>query len=316
MGAELSRKRSGKKTRTGMSEAQLEDFASKSVGDVMGKSLIKAITKYLRKQETDADIQRRSLDAFSTQPLTPKEAAGRVDARRELERRQPSPPKRVVSSVAKQEDDYPPTKGERREAKRTKTKKMKVTGAGVKDLQQIIGRKGKGLGKQNVSEATAADPEASKRALNRQRVAATQSRPMPDPSTSSPAVVPGQERHSRPLPLAEEASHSPMGTRTRGYVAASNEGPAEYTPNGSIPRKASSRLKSTTARSPAMIQPSPNGKAEGIVAKAIDTYLKAEEYPPVDPKVIREGVKKIREARQGRRAKRNGHQPNSPTPSA
>jgi hypothetical protein len=30
MGAELARKRAGKKTRTGMSEKQLEDFASKS----------------------------------------------------------------------------------------------------------------------------------------------------------------------------------------------------------------------------------------------------------------------------------------------
>ena len=29
MGAELARKRAGKKTRTGMSEKQLEDFASK-----------------------------------------------------------------------------------------------------------------------------------------------------------------------------------------------------------------------------------------------------------------------------------------------
>lgn len=32
MGAELARKRSGKKTQTGMSEKQLEDFASKSDG--------------------------------------------------------------------------------------------------------------------------------------------------------------------------------------------------------------------------------------------------------------------------------------------
>jgi len=267
MGADLSRKRSGKKTRTGMSESQLKDFASKSVGDIMEKSVVRVIDKYLRKQE----------------------------------------------------DNYPPTKGERREGKRLKARQMKTTGASVKDLQQIIGRKGKGLDKQNVSEATVVDPEASKRSLNRQRVAATQSKPMPDPSTSSPSVVPGQERHSRPLPLAEEASHSPMGTRQRGYVAASNaesSGPAEYTPNGSIPKKASSRLKSTTARSPVMLQPSPNGKAEGIVAKAIDTYLKAEEYPPVDPKVIREGMKKIREARQGRKAKSNGYQPTSPTPSA
>jgi len=270
MGADLSRKRSGKKTRTGMSESQLEDFASNSVGDVMGKSLIKAITKYLRKQE----------------------------------------------------DDYPPTKGERRERKRLKTRRMGMSGAGVKDTQQIIGRKAKGLDKQNVSEATAADPEAAKRALNRQRVAATQSRPMPDPSTSSPTVAPGQERHSRPLPLAEEASHSPMGTRQRGYVAASEDessgvSPAsQYVPNGSIPKKASSKLKATTTRSPVMIQPSPNGKAEGIVAKAIDTYLKAEEYPPVDPKVIREGMKKIREARQGRKAKSNGHQSTSPIPPA
>lgn len=33
MGAELARKRAGKKTRTGMSKKQLEDFASKSLGD-------------------------------------------------------------------------------------------------------------------------------------------------------------------------------------------------------------------------------------------------------------------------------------------
>ena len=32
MGAELERKREGKKTKTGMSEKQLEDFASKETG--------------------------------------------------------------------------------------------------------------------------------------------------------------------------------------------------------------------------------------------------------------------------------------------
>jgi hypothetical protein len=32
MGAELERKREGKKTKTGMSESQLEDFAKKSGG--------------------------------------------------------------------------------------------------------------------------------------------------------------------------------------------------------------------------------------------------------------------------------------------
>lgn len=32
MGAELARKRAGKKTQTGMSEKQLEDFASKPAG--------------------------------------------------------------------------------------------------------------------------------------------------------------------------------------------------------------------------------------------------------------------------------------------
>ena len=36
MGAELQRKREGKKTQTGMSESQLEDFASKD-GDDAGK---------------------------------------------------------------------------------------------------------------------------------------------------------------------------------------------------------------------------------------------------------------------------------------
>jgi hypothetical protein len=34
MGAELSRKRSGKKTRTGMSERQLKDFSGKKKGKV------------------------------------------------------------------------------------------------------------------------------------------------------------------------------------------------------------------------------------------------------------------------------------------
>ena len=44
MGAELERKREGKKTRTGMTEQQLEDFASKdgsktrSTGKAKGKS--------------------------------------------------------------------------------------------------------------------------------------------------------------------------------------------------------------------------------------------------------------------------------------
>ncbi len=40
MGAELERKREGKKTRTGMSEAELEEFASKptSRGTSKGKS--------------------------------------------------------------------------------------------------------------------------------------------------------------------------------------------------------------------------------------------------------------------------------------
>ena len=36
MGAELQRKREGKKTQTGMSESQLEDFASKGGGSKGG----------------------------------------------------------------------------------------------------------------------------------------------------------------------------------------------------------------------------------------------------------------------------------------
>lgn len=38
MGAELERKREGKKTQTGMSEKQLEDFASKPTSDSRSKS--------------------------------------------------------------------------------------------------------------------------------------------------------------------------------------------------------------------------------------------------------------------------------------
>jgi hypothetical protein len=37
MGAELERKREGKKTQTGMSEKQLEDFASKPDGEKKSK---------------------------------------------------------------------------------------------------------------------------------------------------------------------------------------------------------------------------------------------------------------------------------------
>ncbi len=38
MGAELQRKREGKKTKTNMSESQLEDFASKPAGKTKKKS--------------------------------------------------------------------------------------------------------------------------------------------------------------------------------------------------------------------------------------------------------------------------------------
>jgi len=37
MGAELARKRAGKKTKTGMSEEQLRDFAKKSKSKTKGK---------------------------------------------------------------------------------------------------------------------------------------------------------------------------------------------------------------------------------------------------------------------------------------
>lgn len=38
-------------------------------------------------------------------------------------------------------NEYPTTKGERREAKRHKGRKMRVTGAGVRNLNDIIVRK-------------------------------------------------------------------------------------------------------------------------------------------------------------------------------
>lgn len=41
MGAELSRKREGKKTRTSMSESQLKDFASTSEKGLLAKALKK-----------------------------------------------------------------------------------------------------------------------------------------------------------------------------------------------------------------------------------------------------------------------------------
>ena len=205
MGAELSRKRRGKKTRTGMSESQLEDFASKELDDsftgdeVMEKNAIKSITKYLGK--TDKDF-KTALDAFSTKPKTSAEAAAHgypkglaPEERSKYDEAAAkiTPPKRVVAvekgigdiarkltgqkpkqaatstprsldaisrdpktqeafstagkmtqgmgSVDKQEDGYPPTKGERREAKRAKAKKMKVTGHGTKNLERIIGVK-------------------------------------------------------------------------------------------------------------------------------------------------------------------------------
>lgn len=43
MGAELARKRAGEKTRTGMSESQLEDFASKATRRVKAR---KALARY------------------------------------------------------------------------------------------------------------------------------------------------------------------------------------------------------------------------------------------------------------------------------
>jgi hypothetical protein len=154
MGAELSRKRGGKKTRTGMSESQLEEFASKEldtsfIGDeVMEKNVIKSITKYLGK--TDKDF-KTALDAFSTKPKTSEEAAAHgypkglaPEERSKYDEAAAriKPPKRVISK----EDGYPPTKGERRDAKRTKAKKMKVTGAGTRNLQRIIGQKAEAAG--------------------------------------------------------------------------------------------------------------------------------------------------------------------------
>jgi hypothetical protein len=45
MGAELARKREGKKTKTGMSESQLEEFASKPKGGYAGKEKRNAAAK-------------------------------------------------------------------------------------------------------------------------------------------------------------------------------------------------------------------------------------------------------------------------------
>lgn len=163
MGAELSRKRRGKKTRTGMSEAQLEDFASKELDDsfigdeVMEKQAIKSITKYLGK--TDKDF-KTALDAFSTKPKTSAEAAahgypkglapeerGKYDeAAAKI-----TPPKRVISK----EDGYPPTRGERRDKKRAAAKKMKVTGHGTKNLERIIGVKAAKARGEDVSKGMA-----------------------------------------------------------------------------------------------------------------------------------------------------------------
>ena len=297
MGAELSRKRRGKKTRTGMSESNLEDFTSKSMGDVVEKNIVKAISKYLGK--TDEDF-KTALDAFSTKPKTPKEAAAAVGDRRKYDEAAAkiTPPKRVVAvekgigdiarkltgqkpkqaptptpekpprfagyasagypqmgSVDKQEvgeagkfkipvpppvpintarklkrdkqlvnkeNGYPPTKGERRDAKRTKAKKMKVTGAGAKNLQRIIGAKaeaaGGGVDKaakgSNVEksivkaitkflgkQAPGADPEAAKRAANRAQVAAGAGKPPPAPFVhTTPDPLTGKKPAKKPKP--------------------------------------------------------------------------------------------------------------------
>jgi hypothetical protein len=45
MGAELERKREGKKTETGMSEKQLEEFASKPTSDAKSSSRSKSSSK-------------------------------------------------------------------------------------------------------------------------------------------------------------------------------------------------------------------------------------------------------------------------------
>ena len=49
----------------------------------------------------------------------------------------------IDSFIKQQENAYPPTKGQRREDKRRKARKMGVSGRGVKETQQIIGRKGR-----------------------------------------------------------------------------------------------------------------------------------------------------------------------------
>ena len=147
MGAELSRKRGGKKTRTGMSESQLEEFASKEldtsfIGDeVMEKNVIKSITKYLGKNGNGTT----NGDGVSGPSIAVQVPKGRAGTRLGRVRRNGSEPGPGDPPIAK-ETDYPPTKGERRDVKRTKAKKMKVTGAGTRNLQRIIGQKAEAAG--------------------------------------------------------------------------------------------------------------------------------------------------------------------------
>ena len=236
MGAELSRKRGGKKTRTSMSESQLEEFASKELDtsfiedEVMEKNVIKGITKYLGKQE----------------------------------------------------NGYPPTKGERREAKRTKAKKMKVTGAGAKISQRIIGEKAaaaggamgkmdnssikgnkvekniikaieKFLGKQT-SEHTAADPEAAKRAASRARQEAGVGKPMPAPYVSTtPDPLTGKKPPKKPKPSwsAVERPEGAQRTSVGGggsMVAFGKKKAGAVVPEQSLIKAISTYLKEDTPK--------------------------------------------------------------------
>ena len=163
MGAELSRKRRGKKTRTGMSEAQLEDFASKEldtsfIGDeVMEKNVIKSITKYLGKDgESQQDLKDALQRRMKPMPDTgirigPAGEETNIYAAGIRAKKQMGKP----SGVNKQENGFPPTKGERRDKKRAAARKMKVTGHGAKNLERIIGVKAAKARGEDVSKGMA-----------------------------------------------------------------------------------------------------------------------------------------------------------------
>jgi hypothetical protein len=179
---------------------------------------------------------------------------------------------KTISAYIK-EDGYPPTKGERRDAKRAKAKKMKVIGAGTKNLQRIIGRKAKaasGMDKQS-SEATAADPEAAKRAASRARQKAGVGEEYPAPYGKDP----------KPSFAAIER---PEGTRR----TSAGQGGAMVAFGKKSEKPATPRVKPATPR----VKPvTPRVKSEKQLVKAISTYLK-EDTPKYNKKAVDTAIKR------------------------